>query len=480
MSILTKTTKRPLILREYQNPASDFAMEHDIAILGVAPNGGKTEISIHVLCRYLNLNPKAKILILTHSTNVLKDNFTSRLDELDLPFTYSTTFDSTCQVHVCLPHSEHLIKGKYDLLLVDEAHENYLADRVQRIVTKVGAKKQLLLTGTPSKFIKKGGYNIYTLAANAIPAEYFAKLQIELVASNYNWAKELNNDYEIRSQYRFKTNETQKTLENILLKLIDRVRVGLSAEEFNNPGVIAKLKQWGYTYKKLGKTIIICRSIKQAADVNNMLKTNGVNSMVSDSETDKDSIEIANFKENKYDVLVVVDRARLGYSDNNLYNIIDMSGSHNPNVLYQIFARVLRGTPEMQKYYLKVTTQEYGMMDFTHACVSAALMLTDNKYLSTFNGSNFNGIKIPVIKKPSKTNDGVSGSNGNGTKPTKKKLIFPEFTNDVIDMFKNIIHSLDQPVSIYKLTTIGEVRAILSGRTVWTEEDIIASAKGDI
>lgn len=472
-----KITKRPLILREYQNPASDFAMRNDISVLGVAPNGGKTEISIFVLGQFLNLNPTARILILTHSTNVLKDNYTSRLDELDLTFEYSTTFDKNFQVHVCLPNSEHLIKGHYDFLIVDEAHENYLADRVQRIIKKTKPTKQLLLTGTPSKFIKEGGYNIYTLAANAIPAEYFSKLQIELVASNYNWAKEINQDYEVKSQYKFKTKETEGTLKNILLKLIDRVRVGLSPEEFNNPGVIAKLKQWGYTYKKLGKTIIICRRIEQAGDVNKILIANGVNSMVSDSETDPNSEQISNFKNNKYDVLVVVDRARLGYSDDNLYNIIDMSGTHNPNVIYQIFARVLRGTPDMQKYYLKVTTQEYGMMDFTHACVSAALMLTDNKYLSTFNGSNFNGIKVPVLKKPTKPSSG--GGNAPGTsKPKKSKLIFPEFTNDVIDMFKNIIHNLDEPISIYKMTTIGEVREILTGQRKWTEAKIFASAMG--
>jgi hypothetical protein len=289
----------------------------------------------------------------------------------------------------------------------------------------------------------------------------------------------LNQDLEVNSQYKFKKIETEKTLESILLKLIDRVRLGLNAEEFNNPGLVAKLKSWAYTYKKLGKTIIICRSIKQAADVNEILRVNGVNSMVSDSETDKDSSQIVNFKNNEFDVLIVVDRARLGYSDNDLYNIIDMSGTHNPNVIYQIFARVLRGTPDMQKYYLKVTTQEYGMMDFTHACVSAALMLTDNKYLSTFNGNNFNGIRIPVIKKPAKTKGEDSGSTGGNGKP-KGKLTFPEFTNDVIDMFKNIIHDLDNPVSIYKMTTIGQVRAILTGRNLWTEEEIMASARGDI
>lgn len=470
--------KRQLVLRGYQVPASEFAMNNDITILGVAPNGGKTEISIDVLVKVLQINPSYKVLILTHSTNVLKDNYTNRLDNLDTTLTYSTTFDKDCQVHICLPNSERQIKGHYDFLIVDEAHENYLATRVQRIVTKVKPIKQLLLTGTPAKFIKNGWSDkIYTLAANSIPPEYFAKLQVELVASNYNWSKDINSDFEIQKKYKFKKAETKKTLESILLKLIDRLQKQLTPEEFNNPTLLVKLKSWAFTYKKLGKTLIFCRSIQQANDVYSILKDNNVNVMVSNSETDNDSVEVENFRNNKYDVLVVVDRAKLGYSDDDLYNIIDMSGSHNPNVIYQIFARVLRGNPSMQKYYLKVTTQEYGMMDFTHACVSAALMLTDNKYLSTFNGDNFNGIRIPVIKIPKKENTGESSLSGGRKKD--KGFVFPEFTNDVVDMFKNIIHNLDEPVSIYKMTTIGEVRARLSDRNVWTEESILATIYGD-
>lgn len=471
--------KRKLLLRNYQIPASEFAINNDITILGVAPNGGKTEISIDVLIKIIELNPTYKVLILTHSTNVLKDNYTNRLDNIDTTLTYSTTFDKNCQIHICLPNSERQIKGHYDFLIVDEAHENYLAARVQRIISKVTPSKQLLLTGTPAKFIKHGWSDkLYTLAANSIPPEYFAKLQVELVASNYNWTKNINSDYEVQKSYKFKKGDTQKTLESILLKLIDRLRKQLTPEEFNNPSLIAKLKSWAFTYKKLGKTLIFCRSIQQANDVYSILIDNKVNAMVSNSETDDDSSEVEKFRNNEYDVLVVVDRAKLGYSDDDLYNIIDMSGSHNPNVIYQIFARVLRGTPDMQKYYLKVTTQEYGMMDFTHACVSAALMLTDNKYLSTFNGDNFNGIKIPVIKRP-KVNDSGNSSNSGSVRKKDKKFIFPEFTNDVIDMFKNIIHNLDEPVSIYKMTTIGEVRAALTDRTVWTEESILATIYGE-
>jgi superfamily II DNA or RNA helicase len=470
--------KRDLILRNYQIPASDFILKNDKVVLAIAPNGGKTEISIDVLEKILLLNPTWRALILTHSTNILKDNYTERLDGINTNLSYSTTFDKSCQIHICLPNSENKIKGQYEFLIVDEAHENYLAKRVQRIIMKIKPIKQLLLTGTPSKFIKEGGWQIYTIAANQIPKEYFAKLHVELVVSNYNWGKQFNVDNEVKSTYIFDREDTKKTLEAILLKLIDRLKKGFTPEQFNNPSIFTKVKSWAFTYKNLGKTLIVSHSIKQANDINKILVENGVNSVVSNSENDLDSDEIKNFKNNMYDVLVVVDRVRLGYSDDNLYNIIDMSGSHNPNVIYQIFSRALRGTPDKQKYYLKVTTQEYGMMDYTHACVSAALMLTDNKYLSTFNGDNFNGIRIPVIKQnkllKTRNHSGNGGKNINKT----KNFLFPEFTNDVIDMFRNILHNLDEPVSIYKTTTIGEVRGVFTGKNIWTKERILDTIYG--
>ena len=119
------------------------------------------------------------------------------------------------------------------------------------------------------------------------------------------------------------------------------------------------------------------------------------------------------------------------------------------------------------------------MMDFTHACVCGALMLTDNKYLGTFNGDNFNGMLIPVVKNPNRTNSGITRGVGTGIS-TNKNMLFPEFTIDVIDLFKNIIHDLDNPVSIYKTTTIGEYREVLSGKIRYTKEIIFKSAKGNV
>ena len=480
---MIEVLKRELTLRDYQIPASDFSMDNEISVLALAPNAGKTEISIDIIQRYLNLHPKAKVLVLTHSTTVLRTNYMDRLNGLNVSFTYCDNFSKDKQVHICLPQMIHRIKGEYDLLIVDEAHENYLATRMQKIVNKTQPKKQVLLTGTPSVFIKEGGYKIFTLAVNAIPQEYFAKLNIELIASNYSWGKNIDSTYEVNSRYEFKTSETESTLEKILLQLINRLKLKQEAKVFNNPSFFVKttnkLQSWFNIYNDLGKTLIICRSVKQANDVYGILNKHEVNVGLSHSESDVDSTELVKFKDNQFDVLVVVDRARLGYSDENLFNIIDMSGTHNPNLINQMFCRVLRGGPHLQKYYLKVTTQEYGMMDFTHACVCGALMLTDNKYLGTFNGDNFNGMLIPVVKNPNRTNSGITRGVGTGIS-TNKNMLFPEFTIDVIDLFKNIIHDLDNPVSIYKTTTIGEYREVLSGKIRYTKEMIFKSAKGNV
>lgn len=483
--------KKTLILRDYQELAAQYALNTDMCVLALCPGGGKTEIATFFLKELLRRNPEKRALVLPHSTNVLKSNFIERLESFrNLYFTFSENLEEDVQVHIVLPQNIDRILNQYDILIVDEAHENYLAKQIQEIKQKITRRgqvlKELLLTGTPAKFIQRGGYNIYTIAANEIAEEYFAKLNIELVASHYSWFKELNNEGEVNERYRFIAKDTEATLENVILKLIERVQKKLPAHEFNNTNIISKIKEsWVYTFRKLEKTMIICKRLNQAQQTYNVLLKHGVNALISDSETDQSSINMKYFKDEtpifannteKCDVIVVVNRGRLGFSDDNLYNIIDMSGTHNPNMIYQIFARVLRGGPHMQKYYLKVTPQEPGMMDYTHACVSAALMLTDNRYLSTYNGKNFTGIRIPVLKKK---RDRVEREQTDVERPkVNKKFYFPEFTNDVIDMFKNILHDLDKPASIYKWTSIFEVRKRLTGQRVWTKAEIVASAAG--
>lgn len=84
--------KKELTLRNYQVEPSAEALKYDIAVLAMAPNGGKTEISIDVLCNFLKLYPNKRALVLTHSTNVLKKNYMDRLNGFNLPFKYSDKF----------------------------------------------------------------------------------------------------------------------------------------------------------------------------------------------------------------------------------------------------------------------------------------------------------------------------------------------------------------------------------------------------
>jgi superfamily II DNA or RNA helicase len=475
--------KRQLVLREYQIPESDYIMEHDVVVLGMAPNGGKTEIAIDVIERYLNLNPQHKVLVLTHSTNVLLDNFHERLSSLNVKFAYSDKCNPQAQVHLMIPQNEHKIKGHYDFLIVDEAHENYLAKRVQGIIKKTTPTKQLLLTGTPSPFIKRKDMfpNIRTVALNDLPDEYRSKLNVELAVVNYEWTKnDYNNYLELKSDIKIIKKETKEAMGIIIEQLIDRLRKKFTPEQFNQPGWITKIKSTLFNYNNLGRTLFVCKSINQSNDVYEVLKDMGISCMVSNSVGDVDSEQIKRFKNGDFDVLIVVDRARLGYNDDGLYNLVDMSGTHSPNMIYQMFSRVIRGTQNDTKFYLKITSQSPGMMDLTNASVCAALMLTDNKFISTYNGDNFNGIMVPILKNI-REEHGSSG--GGGSKKENRKIVFPEFTSDVIELFRNIIHSLDKPVSIYKAVTLGEVKDRLSGKIFYgdfTDEELIETGRGNV
>ncbi|MDG1950224.1 MAG: DEAD/DEAH box helicase family protein [bacterium] len=473
--IVETQEKRKLELRAYQAEPFEYIMEHDKTVLAMAPNGGKTEVSIYAISEYLKQNPGARVLVLTHSTNVLLDNFVNRLDNLQVDFTYSTEFDPESQVHISLPNSEHKIQEQYDFLVVDEAHENYLADRVQRIIRKINPTKQLLLTGTPENFIREGGYDIYFLALNDIPKEYFAKLSIELVASKYDWESHYNQEEHIDSSFSFNEQDTRDTLEAVVLKLVERLKKGYTAEQFNVPNLLHKFKSWAFVYEEIGKTVIYTKRIEQANQIYSILDNKKVSVAISHSETDNESEEIENFRGGDYDVLIVVNRAKLGYSDNDLFNIIDMSGTHNPSLIYQMLCRCVRGDSTQQKHYLKVTPQGRGRMDLTHTAVCAALMLSDKTFLSTYNGRNFSGILIPVIQNPPRQREGPDGGDGEPRRRNQDRVVFPEYTNDVIDMFKHIVHDLSNPTSIYKATTIGKVRHILGFKRApngfWTKEE---------
>lgn len=486
---------RKVILRPYQQQCSDYVMQSDRCVLALCPNGGKTEISIDVISEYLKLFPNNKVLVLTHSTNVLLNNYFDRLESVDVSFTYSDKFDSNANVHLCIPANEHKIKGNYDFVIIDEAHENYLAERVQKILVKINPSKQLLLTGTPSKFIYEGGYDIFAIALDELDDKYFAKLNIELITSNYNWKEsDYNEDEEVKNTFEYTLEDTRKTVESVVLSLIARLESGLSAEQFNDPSLFNRVKlffknkakeflSWSNTFKKVGRTLIVCNNIKQADLVHSILVENGVNAISSHSKSDLSGVNIHNFKNDEHDVLIVVDRCRIGYNDERLMNLIDMSGTHNIDLIHQMMFRVIRGDQETTKYYMKVTTNDLVKMAADDICVNGALMLSSKDYLLKYNGKNFNDLQIPVLKIPRTIVDADTRrvtKEGSETNRRQRNSILPDITHDVFKLLKDIKHNIANTTSIYKITTIGDAKrdlGLIKAKKQRTYDEILALAR---
>jgi superfamily II DNA or RNA helicase len=464
-------------------------------VLGMAPNGGKTITTIIGLNKYLNKNLNHRVLILAHSTNVIKQNFIESLNSFKdyINFSWSEDLYDNSKVHIAIPAQYKDINQKYDFVIVDEAHENYIGtanskQQMKSIIKNTGAKTELLLTGTPSKFILEGNYDIEIVSLFDIDEKYMSNLSIELVETNYNWKKYYNSNNNVSSKA-FENNKAEEALNKIVISIINKIKNDLSPEEFNNIKLISKVRGGfkriiGDLFEnKLKKTLIVCGSIKQAEDVNKIINENSkfTISFVSHHQNDNQSELFQSFKNNDFNVLVVVNRGRLGYSDDNLFNLIDMSGTHNPDLIYQMYARVLRGDKSMNKTFYKLTTQEAGMKDLTYIATSAALMLAHKDYISTFNGKNFNDIRIPVIKKTKTIN--TKTPSGRSKSKTIDKLYLPGFTNDIINFMKNVISNSDKSTSIYKMTTIADVKRSLSvvdhvyGKGYWTKERCLEEAK---
>ncbi len=460
--------KKQIKLREYQkSPVSNVCSKLESGkkvILNGCPGSGKTEMAIYIIKMFLDSGKK--VLVLAHSTNVLKNNFQNRWNDY---------YDNHDNLTICIPQSYKA--DKYDLLVMDEAHENYLAKVVQDIAKDIPC--QLLLTGTPSNLIYKGGFDIEVIAMEDVPREFFAKTGVELLSTCYKWTEtDYNIDGNLKYAASITKSDTESSLDAIIVKLIDRLRnKSISAEKFNKPGILTRIQKSIFSKSNIGKTMFVCSRKSQADYVNNYLIKKGYNSKVSHSTSDNDSTLFDLFKDGDFDVLVVVNRGRLGYSDDNLMNIIDMSGTKNPNLIYQMFARCVRGSQSQNKLFMKLAPTGNAMLDLTSVATQMALSLMFKDVISVFNGKNMKGMFIPIMKSSSDVKVNKTKSKVEKVKIEKSnRIIFPQYHIDVLVELKDIRYSLDDELSIYKKGEIGEIISEIKGQSLpagwWTIERI--------
>ncbi len=487
-------------MRDYQEKiVSDIVQNFNIDkpyVLGSSPSSGKTEISIEVIIRLLSLKLVKNALVLAHSTNVLKDNFYSRLleyfhDSGDITvMDKGKDFDKNALIQVMIPQNIKHIEGQFDLIIVDEAHHNVLVEdgNYSKIVERVQPKFQLLLTGTPSKFIRENDrsngenpYHINCVGMDMVGFEHFHDVKFDLIRSAYGFT---NNDYDstnnVSSNTQFSFEETERTINNVIIAAVRNValRNGIilpTNYDFVKEGI--KLIQ----EKIFGKTLIMCRNIEQANQVKNIVeKIFKVKVGVSESKGDTDSIQLKRFKEGSFDFLCVVNRAREGYDDKKIVNLIDITMTHNIDLIYQMFCRVVRKdvSYEKPKLYLKVTSNAEGMSEYTLNIMTASLMLASTENLRRFNGSNFRNIIMPKVEKePDNEGDGISvgGKIGvidpKGGGVTRRKLS-DLMALDLVKMFVDDHEFLISGNERYSMTTLGDALDILDGRNYVRDKQV--------
>lgn len=433
-------------LRPYQLEALS-KVEHTLktekkCVLAACPSSGKTFMALS----WVKSKPDTRFLILPHGTTVIKEQW--KKECLAMGITNAT---------VELPQSLYRTNvGKFDYLIIDEAHEYANASMVSTIIDKAKPKKILYLTGTPSNFIREG-VTTHIIAAETLVPKYVSGLYFGLFSTN---AKIIDSNYNTDL-------DLKKQAEN---KLVDSATKDVDALI---EALVARLAQTGFVkqrpllaktklniFSKLGKTMIACNSIEQLGVIENCLISKGVSVISSHSKNDPESINIEKFQE--YDglnVLLVVGRGILGFNMENLVNVVDMTGSHNINRIYQLYARVMRKNENVPlKYFFKLTSTSD--MQITKFYTTAAIHLMRHDFIKLYNGKNLNEMEIKVLK-PTKHVRSTKQGKKQPQKNKSKKIIIDSFFSETVtanQILTDIWNNSGNQLNEYATMRIGDIK----------------------
>ena len=476
------------VLRPYQIELRDLSLndlelDNDLkreVVLGMCPNAGKTTTSISLIKEALDSGKVKKVLVLAHGTTVLRTQYFEKLKEETPDFTFNIidpkNKDTDAQVLVALPQSLKKVDiSDVDLVIVDEAHERYLKAEVQSVIKRVRKPKVLLLTGTPAVFIRenniKGGqFKLHLHAMSDIDNRFMANVQTFVCSSNHNLRKgDYNREGDVKDTYNFRKNDTKKTLESVVHKVIKVLRAGTPRTSDNI---------YTLAFRRLKKTMIVARRQTQADDISRILNAQGVTNIVSTQNADPDNENISKFMENdNIQVLIVVNKGILGFDFPALVNVVDLSLTRNINRMYQLFSRITRVHPDIKvKRYFKVASK--GETEITDYFTSAMLCLIHRDYLSKFDGKNFKTV-LPILfekqddeGKKGRKKGGKRVETGNAPKLKKFEGL------DVIVEMTRLFNNPDKDLNIYSKISLGDAMSQLTGGlNRWTKETAIEDVK---
>lgn len=292
-------------------------IKHKKSLLAACPGAGKTNMAIAIIKLFLGSFPDARVLVLTHGQRILQYQFAERLHNLG-----SSDIE---RITITLPQSIKNTPDKaWDLLVIDEAHHYYGASMVNNIIKEGKIKYELLLTGTPSKFIGKMPVTFITLS-ELLDKGILTDPDIHLI--EVSCFSIIKSDYD-KSQ-------------NIPMNKITR---GHSSD------IVASLLKNHLPYFFV-KTMIICHNQKQAAEIHKALHEAKRLSYLSISDIGDNSQKTFNDFKSSGEFLVVANRGILGFDYKYLTSVIDLTLTLNINRLFQQICRVVRNSGEKKAYF---------------------------------------------------------------------------------------------------------------------------------
>lgn len=443
---------KKFVLREYQkrlfNETIKSLSSEVPTVLSAAPSSGKTFMASEVVNKYFKDGMRS--LVLAHGTTVLKTQFyNSFLNYFpELSNEVCAVPSKQAKKHSVLIGIPQGIKGsvkdlgKIDLLVVDEAHEFFFADTVQKIVRALKPKAILCLTGTPSKFVYENkkcanSYNIVVLPLSEVPEENIAdtKICVRPINSKISYS-DFNDENDVNSKY------SKDHSSNFVKECLSDVS------------------------HKMYPLLIAARDVKQAHVVRSTLANLGHKVGLSTAEDDFESVRIEQFKRGEIDILVVVRRGILGFDMPEMKTVIDMTLSRNINRMYQLFARVLRvSSTGIKKEFIKISPKS--ILGSYKLATNAMLHLGCREWISLYDGKSINDLNLIDFEG---SGGGRSGGRGE----------YISLDNDPNTGLEVSLNFLKNQAKTGRFTVrISEVRKRIGeiSRTMWTLDSCIEDAK---
>lgn len=297
------------------------------SVLAACPGAGKSTIIIHALNEFFQKFPNKKVVIFTHNQNILKDQMLDGFVNYNVKPEFSFgELGSNAQVEVGIPSSSHKLTSM-DMLVVDEAHQYYWEEMMDKIVEEFKPSYTILMTGSPSYFTRYNKvvdnsrkshkkFGMYFIAASdLLDKNVFSSIDIDVVRC-----------------------EDQD--------LISKVK---------NVFKHARANRYDMT-----KVMWACNSIEEATKLESYL-TNicKLNVFMSNSKNDPNNEKISQFKKADKGILIVVNKGILGFSDGSITSLVDFKCSKDLDTRNQFFARGLRKHPKaIRKAYMSISNTE--------------------------------------------------------------------------------------------------------------------------